>query len=76
LLVPAVAFFAISIEIDRAGTPRKDGKDYLTTDVDTLKQASVIGRPALSKLAAMPLAMLPSPMNPTCMTFNSFNAKA
>ena len=31
-----------------------------------------MGCPALSKLAAMPLPMLPSPMNPTCMTFNSY----
>src|SRR4029078_12762085 len=31
-----------AIEIDRAGTPRKDGKDYLTTDVDTLKQGKIV----------------------------------
>ena len=31
-----------AIEIDRAGTPRKDGKDYLTTDADTLKQGKIV----------------------------------
>jgi hypothetical protein len=31
-----------AIEIDRAGTPRKDGKDYLSTDADTLKQGKIV----------------------------------
>jgi hypothetical protein len=30
-----------AIEIDRAGTPRKDGKDYLTTDADVLKRGKI-----------------------------------
>ena len=31
-----------AIEIDRAGTPRKDGKNYLTTDAETLKQGKIV----------------------------------
>jgi plastocyanin/mono/diheme cytochrome c family protein len=30
-----------AIEIDRAGTPRKDRKDYLTTDADVLKRGKI-----------------------------------
>ena len=38
-----------AIEIDRAGTPRKDGKDYLSTDADTLKQGPSV--PAATELS-------------------------
>ena len=30
-----------AIESDQAGTPRKDGKEYLTTDADTLKRGKI-----------------------------------
>ena len=38
-----LGFFPLkdAIEIDRAGTPRKDGKDYLTADAEVLKRGKI-----------------------------------